>query len=270
MHESTHHRLGWRPWIAPALAGLLGLLLTSAVTAQEMGPVMVANNATLGPILTDTAGMTLYTHAPADAPGVSNCEGACAGAWPPFVVADMASMPEDAMAAATMMGFGTITRADGTIQLTLNTWPLYYFVRDTAPGQTAGVGVNAFGGLWSVAMAPDMMMMGTTVMSGDSTLGPILTDGAGMTLYTWDRDDPAATTIATTASATWPLFIVTGPPTAPALPGILSSAPRLDGSMQVTYNGWPLYYNINDKAPGQTVGDGVGGIWHAVMLSGDM
>ncbi|MSQ22942.1 MAG: hypothetical protein EXR58_00035 [Chloroflexi bacterium] len=117
----------------------------------------------------------------------------------------------------------------------------------------------------SVALAQEMDP--TMLMSGDTALGAVLTDSAGMALYTWDRDDPKATTVATTPSATWPLLLTTGAPMVPAGMTGVGMAPRLDGSMHVTYNGWPLYNYINDKAPGQTLGDGVGGTWHAVMLS---
>jgi predicted lipoprotein with Yx(FWY)xxD motif len=120
----------------------------------------------------------------------------------------------------------------------------------------------------SVAWVTSAAAQWDTVAMNSSAIGTILTDGEGMTLYTWDRDDPTASTISTTASATWPLFL-SDAPTAPAgLTGTLSAAPRTDGSMQVTYNGWPLYYYINDHAAGDTNGDGVGGIWHAVRVDG--
>ena len=44
---------------------------------------------------------------------------------------------------------------------------------------------------------------------------------------------------------------------------------RKDGSVQVTYNGWPLYYYDKDKAPGDATGQGVGGVWYVVSAAGE-
>ena len=137
-----------------AAIALLSLILlpAAAVLAQGMGPFFVTAHPTLGNILVDPDGMTLYTWA-GDAAGsnMSACSDACATAWPPYLV------PED-MARSLMMS----TRAgaiEGTHQVTLDGWPLYHFVRDTAPGDANGDGVNAFGARWSVVKADDMMMM---------------------------------------------------------------------------------------------------------------
>jgi predicted lipoprotein with Yx(FWY)xxD motif len=51
-----------------------------------------------------------------------------------------------------MGALATITRDDGSTQVTYNGWPLYRFARDTAPGQINGQGITAFGGTWSAAM----------------------------------------------------------------------------------------------------------------------
>jgi predicted lipoprotein with Yx(FWY)xxD motif len=138
-----------------AAIALLSLVLlpAAAALAQDAagGPFSVTNHATLGNILADTNGMTLYAWA-GDAAGsnMSACSDACATAWPPYLVA------ED-MARSLMMS----TRAgaiEGTHQVTLDGWPLYHFVRDTAPGDANGDGMNAFGARWSVVKADDMMM----------------------------------------------------------------------------------------------------------------
>jgi predicted lipoprotein with Yx(FWY)xxD motif len=44
---------------------------------------------------------------------------------------------------------------------------------------------------------------------------------------------------------------------------------RTDGTTQVTYNGWPLYYFAKDKAPGDVTGQGVGSVWYVVSAAGD-
>ena len=141
----------------------LGLLIApiSAVVAQEMmmGPVGYVEHMTLGTILTDATGKTLYTWA-ADTQGAntSACYDACAGAWPPALVDEAMGMQLMSM---MHMGLGAITRTDGTYQLTHDGWPLYYFVRDMATGDAMGQDSNGFGARWSViAVDPSMMMMG--------------------------------------------------------------------------------------------------------------
>jgi predicted lipoprotein with Yx(FWY)xxD motif len=72
----------------------------------------------------------------------------CATAWPPLKIAANGKVE------ATLMGtFGIVKRADGTDQVTFNGHPLYEFIKDTAPGQTNGEGITAFGGTWHVAKA---------------------------------------------------------------------------------------------------------------------
>lgn len=78
-------------------------------------------------------GMTLYTFAN-DTPGVSNCYGNCARNWPPLRIAfgEIEAPPELAGR------LGLIERTDGHKQVTLDGWPLYYWVGDTEPGHTTG------------------------------------------------------------------------------------------------------------------------------------
>ena len=105
----------------------------------------VAQNATLGSFLTDNAGRTLYLFL-RDTANSSNCTGTCAQTWPPLSIT---SAQGGTGVNASMLG--TITRADGTTQVTYNGHPLYYFADDTNPGDTKGQGV---GGNWFV-VTPD-------------------------------------------------------------------------------------------------------------------
>ena len=120
----------------PAAAG--------SAPAAGGAPIMTASNA-LGTIVVDAQGRTVYDFAP-DTPTTSNCNGACATAWPP--VAAPASLP--ASVPGITGALTSITRSDGSKQLALNGHPLYTFVADKAPGQTNGEGKNALGGLWLV------------------------------------------------------------------------------------------------------------------------
>jgi len=98
----------------------------------------------LGTVLTDDKGKTVYWFAK-DTSTASACTGACATAWPPVL-----GMPQAASGSTLTGKFGTIRRSDGTAQATYNGHPLYTFEGDTAPGQTNGNGIIAFGAAWSV------------------------------------------------------------------------------------------------------------------------
>ncbi len=106
---------------------------------------LAEGKSSLGTFLTGANGMTLYFFAK-DAPDKSNCTGQCASFWPPLTISagGGATGPADAT-----KGFGTITRADGSMQVTYNHMPLYYFANDKAAGDTTGQG---FQGLWGVAL----------------------------------------------------------------------------------------------------------------------
>lgn len=97
----------------------------------------------LGEIVVDSAGMTLYMF-DNDTQGsdTSSCEGDCLTNWPPLTT-DAETPAVDGVTGEV----GTITGTDGSTQVTLNGWPLYYFAGDSAAGDTNGQGV---GGIWWV------------------------------------------------------------------------------------------------------------------------
>ena len=91
----------------------------------------------LGTILVDGKGMTLYLFTKdTQGSGKSTCEGECLVAWPPLIGEPQAGD------GANQALLGSITRSDGTTQASYNGWPLYYWVKDSAPGDTTGQGVN--------------------------------------------------------------------------------------------------------------------------------
>jgi predicted lipoprotein with Yx(FWY)xxD motif len=92
-------------------------------------------------VLTTAKGLTVYTFAADTTPGKSSCYGSCAAYWPPVT--------GSAAAAAGIPGtFGTITRTDGTKQVTWNGHPLYTYIGDHGPGTASGNNLNINGGLW--------------------------------------------------------------------------------------------------------------------------
>lgn len=98
------------------------------------------------------------------------------------------------------------------------------------------------------------------VKTGDSAKGKVLTDEKGMTLYTFDRDAEGKSACNGTCATNWPPLMAS----AEAKPaGGYSVITRDDGGKQWAMGGKPLYTWKNDKAPGDTTGDGVAnGAWH--------
>src|SRR2546423_702065 len=121
------------------LASLLTVAALAAPAANAEGAV-ATHPSRFGTILFDSRGFALYafTH---DTKGKSTCYGACAKAWPPYLVKGAA--PKGRL-------LGTTRRADGSTQVTFAGRPLYYYVGDRSPGQILCQNVSEFGGLWLV------------------------------------------------------------------------------------------------------------------------
>lgn len=109
---------------------------TGSASTSQGATVQVANNPSLGKILVNSAGDTLYVFKN-DSPGQSTCTGSCAKLWPPLTI------PKDVhpTAGTGVKGLlNVIQRSDGSYQVTYNGSPLYLFSGDTQPGQTNGQG----------------------------------------------------------------------------------------------------------------------------------
>ncbi len=130
--------------------------------ASPGATVQMASSATLGNILTDSQGMTLYIFKN-DAAGTSNCNGTCIQNWPPLTVAD-GQKPVAGTGITDQLG--VIQRSDGTSQVTFNDMPLYRFTGDKQPGDTNGQGVA---GLWSVVTLTAAAPAPTTTSSSMET-----------------------------------------------------------------------------------------------------
>lgn len=95
--------------------------------------------------------------------------------------------------------------------------------------------------------------------------GVILTDAEGMTLYLFTQDEEGESVCYGDCAEAWPPLVVDDSPNIPdGLPGEFDTTERDDGSMQVTYNGMPLYYFVSDEAPGDVTGQGVNDVWFVV------
>jgi predicted lipoprotein with Yx(FWY)xxD motif len=122
--------------LGAALAAIAGLPGRSAVGVHASA---------YGKILFDGKGFALYAFTK-DPKGRSTCSGACATAWPPFIVSKRAT----AGAGVTGTLLGVTKRADGRLQVTYAGKPLYYYVGDRKPGQVLCQNVPEFGGIWRV------------------------------------------------------------------------------------------------------------------------
>jgi predicted lipoprotein with Yx(FWY)xxD motif len=115
----------------------------SAAPSQSVATVKTASSP-FGQILVDGSGRTLYLFK-ADTGTTSTCNGSCTQNWPPQTTT---GTPDSSGVTASLVG--TTTRSDSSTQVTYNGHPLYYFFKDTRPGETNGQGVNAFGASWYV------------------------------------------------------------------------------------------------------------------------
>ena len=79
-----------------------------------------------------------------DSDGMSACSGACAGAWPPVTTTGTVTASGEAKSS----DLSTITRSDGTKQVTYDGHPLYYYSGDSGPGTASGQGSDSFGAKW--------------------------------------------------------------------------------------------------------------------------
>jgi predicted lipoprotein with Yx(FWY)xxD motif len=131
-----------RSVLALAAAAVLGLSLAPAGHAAG-GAALKTRHNKLGTFLVDGKGRTLYLFQK-DKPRKSSCSGACASDWPPALTSGKPS----ASGGARKSLLGTIKRGSGKRQLTYNGHPLYRYVGDSAPGDTNGQGVSAFGARW--------------------------------------------------------------------------------------------------------------------------
>lgn len=193
--------------------------------------------------------LTLYI-LPNDSPNTVTCVDACADAWPPLTTeftGTVASGP-----------FGRIERPDGSIQWTYKGYPLYFYRDDVTSADTNGEGL---GNQWFVAR-PDPVtsantVIGETLVSEGSTITEAGVTGTrnnfnGRTLYTFDPDPEGQTTCFDGCALNWPpLYADVG---AVGF-GNLSLVARAGEPMQWAYNGKPLYYYVNDSAPGDIFGD---------------
>jgi len=120
---------------------------SSGALASTQGPrsTLTVGGSAYGRILFDGRGFALYGFT-RDPRGKSVCAGACAKAWPPYVVK---ARPRAAAGVSARL-LGATRRANGAVQVTYAGRPLYYYVGDRKPAQVLCQNVSEFGGIWRV------------------------------------------------------------------------------------------------------------------------
>lgn len=107
----------------------------------------------------------------------------------------------------------------------------------------------------------------------DTSLGKVVTDSKGMTLYMFDKDKQGGPTSSCTGEClvAWPpLFAGEDDPEGKDISADLATISTPDGKQQVTLDGWPLYYYVKDKAPGDVLGQAVGDVWWVMGADGSL
>lgn len=212
-------------------------------TAPAAGyTIMTASNSSIGTYLTDGRGMTLYHLTNDQGSYTSRCTDAtCTGIWPSFY-AESINVPVNLNPA----DFGTIT-VNGYKpyqQTTYKGWPLYYFFRDTKPGDVYGQGLSDIYGVWS-AVNPEM----PSTFPANFQYQPV---GAAAAQYQYPSQQPSATTILPMPAA------YTSPSQYPAVPTPRPVTTPISGDVPVTIS-YPGSGPFDAYLDGNYVGTGSGG-----------
>ena len=139
---------------------------------------------------------------------------------------------------------------------------------------TIVVAVSLSYGLGFASAAPSSASAATKVGTASSSLGRILVDGHGRTLYLFAKDKKGKSACSGACAAYWPPLLTSGKPhaVAGAKASLLGTIRRADGRRQVTYRHHPLYFYAGDMGKGQTSGQGLtdfGGAWWVLSPGGN-
>jgi predicted lipoprotein with Yx(FWY)xxD motif len=141
------------------------------------------------------------------------------------------------------------------------------------PGSAATATPGASNPAATPAGTPGAITGGLTInVTQDATMGAYITGKDGLTLYLFTPDTATSSACTGGCADTWPALTLPAgqSPTAGAgVTGTFSTLTRTDGTIQVVFNGHPLYYFSGDSAAGQTNGQGLSGKWYIVSPSGD-
>ena len=143
------------------IAAILGVTSSAAAQKVSKGALVSVRKTTLGKVLIDARGHTLYLFEK-DKKGKSSCYGACATYWP-AVITSAKPRPGTGVRVSLL---GVSKRTDGQLQVTYAGHPLYTFIADKKPGQTTGEGLNNFGAKWDAVASNGHSIEPATPSSG--------------------------------------------------------------------------------------------------------
>lgn len=264
-----------KSFISLLIIGTVWLSACKKENGPEKNPgVFISENTSLGDILVDQDGMTLYFFTK-DVSGESLCEDGCLDSWPVFYSDNL-----EIDGQLDQNDFKAIVRNDGKSQITYKGWPLYYFINDSKAGDMNGEGVKD---IWFVAKENYTVMFANgqlvghdgKMYKGDYTEGEeiiqFFVDDKGRTLYAFKNDTKDTNNFTApdfSNNAVWPIYEVNEVKSVPSLVnssdfGIID----VYGKNQLTYKGWPLYYFGQDaETRGNTKGVSfpAPGVWPVV------
>jgi len=286
--------------ISPAAAAVSSAAVSSpADQAKAAAPAALAQVGSFGQVLVGANGNTLYAFTK-DVDGVSTCFDACAAAWPAVIVTPGFAPPVGVDPSLVT----TVDRPDGSKQLKIGKWPLYFYAGDGGPGESNGQGV---GGVWFVEGADGKLVKGdapaaeapasqaaapapapaaaapapaaaapapaaadpaapVVSLAQVGNLGEVMVGANGHTLYAFTDDPEKQTTCFDACATAWPpLTVQDGFTISDELQASGATViDRPDGSKQLAMGKWALYYYAGDGAPGDANGQGVNGKWFAI------
>ena len=265
-----------------ALAGSILVGLAGVASPAYAAGVTVSSHMTAeGKVLVGPSGLSLYVFS-GDLSSVTGCTSAtCQKFWPPLL------SPSGSVSAGPGVKAGELAvkkRPGVGDQVTYYGQPLYYFLKDTAAGQTNGEDVAAFGGIWNLVSVAGHPAANRAQLQVEPTpqglaLGAVTAFGAVRTVYTLTSETTTSAPCTGVCGAFWPPLISNGP--AVAGPGVNKSLLGLvrlpDGSAQVTYAGHRLHFFTKDLATGAPPSEANGanvlaqpfnGVWYTVSPSG--
>jgi predicted lipoprotein with Yx(FWY)xxD motif len=205
----------------------------------------------------------------------------CTTAWPPLV----ASGPLVAKGGVQQKLLGTVTR-NGVKQVTYKGQPLYGFIKDTAAHQVNGEEVGAFDGTWYLVHANGLADVEVPTISEEVSPNGVILSSAiangtrSLYLLTSDTAKTSNCNAAGACDALWPPLLTGLTPKAGkgVSKGLFGTFRRKDGTLQVTYNGHPVYFFALDLSitatNGETNGEHildpapVNGVWYTVLPTG--
>lgn len=147
------------------LATLTGGAASAASKPAAATKLDAGHAGAYGAVLVDSHGFSLYTLA--NSAGKMVCKGKCLSFWPPVAVSKSTKQVDLGPGVTGEIGFLPLTKT--TKEVTFDGYPLYTFVKDTAPGQSHGEGIVAFGGTWELLRPAALVAPSKKATAGGTT-----------------------------------------------------------------------------------------------------